>query len=573
MKRTASQIAKRRTGSTRSHQAQRLQARREFLRSSALATVGGAATLTLAGESISTHRMAGLQPPPGWKIWVDVEEVLGEINRNIYGHMIEHVGRAAYDGTWVGDDASIPHDSGLRKDAIEAFRRLRAPVVRWPGGCFADAYHWPDGVGPRVKRPKRRNLWWGQDEPNSFGTDEFIRFCRLAEAEPYLSINVGTGTVQEALNWLEYCNSDKDTEYTRLRAANGHPAPYGVRYWGIGNETWGCGGLFTPDDYAREYLRYALYLKHWMWPSKGISAVPIELIAVGHTGEKWNQIFLENVRNWLTLVDHLSIHHYYRDPSQPLETPPGGLPVSGDVQFSDKEYYVLVNRTSEMERHLQAAVDVISYYSAGRKKIGLIVDEWGTWHPQATFETGFYQQNTLRDAIIAGSTLNLFNRRCRDIVMANLAQAFNVLQAVGLTKGPAMVLTPTFYVMEMYRLHQGASLVRSRINTPSYEIDGGARKTVREAVNVSCSLARNRLLLTAVNEELTRDLEFQIELRGARPHSARGLRLWSQNVRDHNTFDHPARIKPTSFTPWLKGGEFRVQLPAHSVSAVEVELA
>ncbi|MCI0665741.1 MAG: alpha-N-arabinofuranosidase, partial [Acidobacteria bacterium] len=460
----------------------------------------------------------------------------------------------------------------IRKEAIEIFRRLRAPVVRWPGGCFADAYHWQEGIGPRAKRPKRRNLWWGQDEPNSFGTDEFMRFCRQVEAEPYLSINVGTGSVQEALNWLEYCNSDKDSDYTRMRAANGHPAPYAVRYWGVGNENWGCGGLFTPDDYAREYLRYALYLKHWLWPSKGISAAPIELIAAGHTAEKWNQIFLETARNSLYLIDHLSIHHYYRDPSQPLETPPGGIPVSGDAQFSDQEYYSMVNRTAEMERHIQNATDLIGYYSAGRKKIGLIVDEWGTWHPQATFETGFYQQNTLRDAIIAGSTLNLFNRRCRNIVMANLAQAFNVLQAVGLTRGAAMVSTPTYFVMEMYRLHQGSRLVRSRTSTPNYEIESGARKTSREAVNISCSISQNRLLLTAVNESLRQDLEFSIEVRGARPRNAMGRRLWSQDVRDHNTFENPARIKPSSFTPWLKAGEFRLELPAHSVNAVEIEL-
>jgi len=542
--------------------------RREFL--ATLAAAGGSAARTLVGAR-SAVKGRNQQPDIG-KIWIDVEDVEGEISRNIYGHMLEHVGRAVYDGTWVGDDSSIPHDGGIRKDAIEIFRRLRAPVVRWPGGCFADSYHWLDGVGPRAKRPKRPNLWWGNDESNSFGTDEFMRFCRLAGAEPYLSINVGTGSVQEALNWLEYCNSARDSEYTRMRAANGQSAPYAVKYWGVGNENWGCGGLFTPDDYAREYLRYALYLKHWLWPSKGISATHIELIAAGHTADKWNQVFLETVRNSLYLVDHLSIHHYYRDPSQPLETPPGGIPISGDVQFSDQEYYSMVNRTSEMERHIQNAVDLISYYSAGRKKIGLIIDEWGTWHPQATFETGFNQQNTLRDAIIAGSTLNLFNRRCRSVVMANLAQAFNVLQSVGLTKGAEMVFTPTFFVMEMYAPHQGARLVRSRVSSPNYESESGARKSSREVVNISCSLSQNRLLLTAVNESLTQDLEFLIELRGARPTGAKGTRLWSKDVKDHNTFINPAHIKPMQFTPWLQAGEFRVQFPAHSVNAVEINL-
>ena len=546
--------------------------RREFLRASAMAVTGGAAAMTFNNPRFAVKGMMGYQQPQPGRIIIDVEDVEGEINRNIYGHMIEHVGRAVYDGTWVGEASPTPNENGIRKDAVEILRRLQAPVVRWPGGCFADAYHWQDGVGPKEKRPKRRNLWWIQDEPNSFGTDEFMRFCRLVGAEPYLSINVGTGSVREALSWLEYCNSDKDSDYTRLRVANGHAAPYAVRYWGVGNENWGCGGLFTPDDYAREYLRYALYLKHWMWPTKGISATPIELIAVGHTAEKWNQTFLETARNSLHLVDNLSIHHYYRDSTQSLETPPGGIPSSGDIRFNDQEYYSMVNRTSEMERHIQNAVDLIGYYTAGRKKIGLIIDEWGTWHPQATFETGFYQQNTLRDAIIAGSTLNLFNRQCRNVVMANLAQAFNVLQSVGLTKEAITVLTPTFFVMEMYRNHQGARLVRSRVIAPDSEAERGAPKPSREAVNVSSSMNRNRLLLTAVNESLTQDLEFIIELRGARPKSAKGTRLWSQDVREHNTFENPSQIKPVSFTPSLRPGEFRVQLTAHSVNAVEVEL-
>lgn len=558
--------------SSPSHQAKSFQSRRNFLRSSVLATVGGVATLALASRSLSAFSATGLQPSRG-KIWVDVEDVIGDINRNLYGHMAEHVGRLVYDGIWVGENSSIPNDGGIRNEAIEALRRLRAPVIRWPGGCFADAYHWQDGIGPREKRPRRWSLWWEQYEPNSFGTDEFLRFCRLVGAEPYISINVGTGSVSEALHWVEYCNSDKDTDYTRQRAANGHPEPYGVRYWGVGNETWGCGGLYKPDDYAREYLRYAVYLKHWLWPSKGLSAVPLELIAVGHTSGDWNQVFLEEVRNWPPLIDHLSIHHYFRrQPGQPLNMPADGIPEEGDVKFSDKDYYGLVSRTADMERYIRDAVDLINYYFAGRKKVGLIVDEWGTWHPQATFETGFYQQNTLRDAIMAGSVLNLFNSRCRDITMANIAQAFNILHAIGLTKGPQMVLTPTFHVIEMYIPHQEAKLVRTRIETPSYEVEDGTRKTAREAVNVSGSLSQHRLLLTVVNEHLTRDIEFEVELRGARPRSATGRRLTSPDVRDHNTFENPGRVRPTTFTPGLRGSELRLQLPAHSVNAIDIEL-
>src|SRR5262249_38040947 len=192
-------------------------------------------------------------------------------------------------GIWVGEGSTVPNNKGFRTDAISAFRRLRTPVIRWPGGCFADTYHWQDGVGPKDKRPRRWNSWWETSETNAVGTDEFVYFCRQVQSEPYLSINVGTGDVKEALGWVEYCNSDKDTELPRQRRANGNTDPYGVRYWGIGNETWGCGGLFDPEDYAKEYLRYALFLKHWIWPSKGISLVPLELIAAGHTAPDWNQ--------------------------------------------------------------------------------------------------------------------------------------------------------------------------------------------------------------------------------------------------------------------------------------------
>jgi alpha-N-arabinofuranosidase len=549
-----------------------VQLRRRFLRSSAAIALGITAHSLFEGGRLPAYAVAEAQARGG-KIWIDVDEAIGEINRNIYGHMVEHVGRAVYDGIWVGTDSDVPNDEGFRRDAIRALRQLRAPVLRWPGGCFADAYHWKDGIGPSGRRPKQWNLWWEKYESNAMGTDEFIRFCRLAETEPYLSLNLGTGNVQEALQWVEYCNSEKDTEQARLRAANGSTAPYGVRYWGVGNETWGCGGLYDAEDYAREYLRYALYLKRWLWPSRGISAVPLELIAVGHTQQDWNQIFLEKARSWLSLVDHLSIHHYFRlYPGQPLNMPATGLPASGDIEFTDNEYYLLLSRVDELKKNVQDASELIAYYSAGKKKIGLVVDEWGTWHPGAVFENGFYQQNTLRDAILAGSVLNLFNHRCREIVMANLAQAFNVLQSIGLTKTSQMVLTPTFHTMEMYQQHQGAQLVRSRIDTPTYELQDGGRRVTRDAVNVSVSLRQNRLLLTAVNEDLSRDLEFDVVLRGAKAQKAAGFKLWSQNVKDHNSFDHPDLVKPTSFTQDLKGNDFRIHLPAHSLNAIQVEL-
>jgi alpha-N-arabinofuranosidase len=533
--------------------------------------IGSAASIHLSNNRLLSQ-VASAQTQTG-RILIDINEVSGEINRNIYGHMLESVGRAIYDGIWVGEDSATPNDKGFRKDSISILQRLGAPVIRWPGGCFADTYHWEDGIGPRAKRPKRWSLWWEQYETNAVGTDDFVYFCRQVKAEPYLSINVGTGSVKEALAWVEYCNSEKDTDLTRQRRANGYATPHNVRYWGIGNETWGCGGLYDPEQYAQEYLRYALFLKRWFWPSNGISSVPLQLIAAGHTAPDWNQKFMEKVRNWLPLIDHLSIHDYFRtNPNQPLDTPPGGIPASGDVQFTDKEYYVLLSRIDDLKRRCQEATDVIDYYVGNRKKIGLIVDEWGAWHPQATFETGFYQQNTLRDAVIAGSVFNYFNSRCRDITMTNIAQGFNVLQSVGLSKGGAMILTPTFHVMEMYKGHQGAKLVRTRVETPNYEFEDGGRRIAKEAVNVSASTQGNKLLLTAVNEDIAKDLEFVVSLRGARARAATGQRLWSANVREHNTFESPERIKPAQVKVDIKTNEMRLQLPAHSITSVEVDL-
>ncbi len=543
--------------------------RRRFLCSSIKATLGSG----VFAEHVFPFWKLGRPQPEVTKIWIDLEDVVGEINPNLYGHFIEHVGRCVYDGIWVGENARIPNERGLRLDAIRALQQIKAPVLRWPGGCFADAYHWKDGIGPRDKRSKRWNLWWEQYETNAFGTAEFMQLCRRTSAEPYLSINVGTGSVEEATQWVEYCNSNKDTELTRLRADHGQSEPYGVRYWGIGNENWGCGGLYDPESYAEEYLRYALYLKHWIWPSSGLSATPVEVIAVGHTRDDWNQAFLEKVRNRVELVDHLSIHHYLRlHASQPLRTPSGGPPSQGDVNFSDQDYYLLVGRINDLERYIRDAIGLIQYYVAGRKKVGLVVDEWGVWHPPATFETGFYQQSTLRDAVIAGSVLNLLNSYCREIVMANLAQAFNVLHAIGLTRDSQMLLTPTFHVFNMYRLHQRAKLLHSRTEASTYELEVDGRKVVREAINISASLKGERLLLTIVNEHLNRELECEVELRGGSARSAKGSRLWSPNVRDHNRFEDPDRVKPSEFEVEVRATPFRIQLPAHSVNAIEIQI-
>jgi len=496
------------------------------------------------------------------KIWINIEETEGMINKYIYGLFSEHLGRCIYEGVWVGEDSFIPNDGGIRMDSINALKKIHAPVVRWPGGCFADAYHWEDGIGPRDQRPPRWNIWWNQPESNHFGTDEFLRFCRLVGCEPYLCLNVGSGSPQEAFNWVEYCNSNKDTYYTRLRAKNGHPEPYNVKFWAVGNESWGCGGRYDGDSYAEEYLHYATYLQTSYTPN-------LKLVACGWERGDYNQKFFERMKDALRRLDYLSIHYYY------------GRREEQATDFSDEQYYELMLDVENLNQLFKETVGLIDYYTQGEKKIGIIFDEWGTWYK---VEPGFpprslYQQNTLRDAISAASTLNLLNHWCNNVVMANIAQTFNVLQAIAFTREAEMILTPTYHIFNMYQNHQDGKLLHTIIETPEYSVTisppGAINETrSREAVNISASLneIRKEVCLTAVNEDLSRDMEFDVELLGGKARNIECIQLTSTNVRNHNTFDNPEKLKPTSVSVRERGNRLRIELPAHSVSKFIIQL-
>ena len=491
------------------------------------------------------------------------DETISVINPNIYGHFAEHLGRCIYDGIWVGPDSPIPNDAGCRQPVVDALRRLKAPVMRWPGGSFADAYHWEDGIGPVERRPKRWNLWWEREEPNTFGTDEFLLFCQKVGAQPYIAVNLGSGTPQEALAWMEYCNSVHDTPYTRLRAANGHPEPYGVKYWGIGNESWGSGGFFDPESYATEYKRFATYLRRASLQGN------VQLVACGHTRQNWNARFFHRLRDiplvivgGHQLINHISIHHYFR--------------AGGDIEFSDNDYRTLIADIDVLERHIQDAIAVIDEFTRGEAFIGLIVDEWGMWHPQAVTANGLEQQNTLRDAILAASVLNVFNRYAACISMANLAQTVNVLQCVALTKDTETILTPTFHVFNLYKDHMGAKVVATEVDTPSFsgQKSHESRAENVPVIDVSSSLKRKHLLVTIVNRELNCDVEVRIVLRGkARFRSSKLTMLTSENVRDRNDSDRPDRVKPISKRVEAEGRSFHYIVPAHSVNAFTFGLA
>ncbi len=510
---------------------------------------------------------------------VGLDKVLGNINPNIYGHFIEHIGRCIYSGIWVGENSDIPNMQGLRTDIVESLRAISPPVFRWPGGCFADAYRWEDGIGPREQRSRRRNLWWGGEESNEFGTDEFIMFCRTVGAEPYICLNVGSGNPQDALSWLEYCNCQGNSYYAKLRAKYGHTEPYGVKYWSVGNENWGCGGHFDPVYYAWEYRRFATYLRPFSWLLWGKAEPSITLIACGHTARDWNLRFMEAMRYHLYLIDCLSIHFYSHNPEL----------FGGDIKFTDEQYFNLLNDAQNLEANIQDAIRVVDYFSEGsvdpfskgRKDIGIAVDEWGVWHPQATLQTGFYQQNTLRDAIYAAVCLNLFNKYSSKVVMANLSQTVNVLQSLFLTRDEKTILTPTYHVYKLYQSHMRNNLLAFQVQSPIIRESSFGKDSERKKLkplyaldaSVSLSADEKNLVITLVNQSLDDDVETEIRLVGEKEAEKVKLAvLNAEDVRNHNDFDAPDRVNSKEEQMMMKGKLLNYVAPKHSVNRIVVTL-
>jgi alpha-N-arabinofuranosidase len=467
-----------------------------------------------------------------------LSEPIATINPNIYGHFIEHLGACVYDGLWL-------KDQGLCNEVIDALRPLRPPVVRWPGGCFADDYHWGDGIGPREQRPKRINLHWGGVvETNHFGTHEFIAFCRAVGAQPYISGNVGSGSQQELRNWVEYCNHPSGSTLADLRRQNGAEQPFNVQYWGVGNEPWGCGGHFTPEDYAKEYRRFATYLR-------GFGETPLHLIAAGPDGNdlEWTRRFFEKVNDYrpFTRLNAFAAHYYCGTAGTATE-------------YTEAQWYELLLKAARMEDLIVAQRALMDQFDPQRR-IQLIVDEWGTWHPPTPGRNPafLWQQNTLRDALVAAITLNIFNRHADKVAMANIAQTLNVLQALLLTEKGKVIRTPTYHVYDLYKNHQGARSIR---------IEGGAD------LNVSASIKNNTLTLTAVNTKIARPLEAQINLRGASAILVRQTLLTDSDIHAHNTFDQPTRLVPQEprVLP-LRGESFAFTFPPQCLTRLEMSLA
>jgi alpha-L-arabinofuranosidase len=476
-----------------------------------------------------------------------------KISRHIYGHFAEHLGRCIYGGFYVGENNSVvAHTEGFRWDIIEALKKLNIPNLRWPGGCFADTYHWKDGIGPKNKRPSIVNKWWGNIvEDNSFGTHEFLRLCELLKAEPYLAANVGSGAVQEVADWVQYVNFDGLSPMSELRKMNGRDQSWQVKFWGIGNEAWGCGGNMSAQYYANVYRQYVTFMTGWSNSEK------LFRIASGANSAdyNWTEVLMLEIPPGL--VEGLALHHYAVNDWNNKGAATG---------FSKSEYMLTIQAALRMDELVARHAAIMDTYDPGRK-IALVVDEWGTWYDvEPGTHPGFlYQQNTMRDAVVAGITLNIFNKHCARVRMANLAQTVNVLQSVIFTSGEKMWVTPTYHVMEMYKVHQDGILLPSEVTSPT-------AANFKSPISFSASMdEQKRVHLSIVNIDVEDETYVTINVKGMRIEKMKGRILHSGNVNDHNTESNPTTVKLKPFHDFkLKDENIELTLPPASVCVMEL---
>ncbi|HVA62488.1 MAG TPA: alpha-L-arabinofuranosidase C-terminal domain-containing protein [Terriglobales bacterium] len=538
-------------------------------------------TAALAGGGLALGRRLRPQAQAEAQIEVLLDEPIATIAPEIYGHFTEHLGGVIYDGVWVGEDSKVPNLGGIRRALVEKLRAIHAPVIRWPGGCFADSYDWRDGVGPRDKRPRRTNFWVGSAEarhlgnapqafePNTFGTDEFVRFCQLSGAQPYLAANLRSLPALAFDQWVEYCNSPAgSTTYADLRAAGGSAQPYGVRYWGIGNESWGCGGNFTPSEYASEYRRFTSWVPRY--------GVDLKLVASGPNADDvdWTTEFFENIfgRRGIAPPWGWSVHNYT---------------FMGDaLKFDADTAYQTFQKGFSTEKVLLDHWTAMGVYDR-RRRVKLVVDEYGDWYSSGTELDPshiFGQQITMRDAIVTAFTLDIFNRNADKVAMAACAQLINCINALFLAHEDRFLVTPNYHVFDLYAAHQGATAVRAEFSAPpvAYQaapVRSGSRGAAPApttasfwGLNGSASRRGKALTLTVVNPNLTEGRDTEIRLQGARAASASAQVLAAADVHAHNTFDQPNAVAPRAATPTLGGGRIHIALPPASVTRLDVVL-
>lgn len=478
------------------------------------------------------------------------------INRNIYGQFAEHLGRGIYEGIWVGEDSPIPNTRGIRNDTIAALKALNLPILRWPGGCFADEYHWRDGIGPREKRPAMINTHWGGVvENNHFGTHEFLDLCELLGAEPYITGNVGSGSPQEMMEWVEYLTSPANSPLANLRRANGRDQPWQVHYFAIGNESWGCGGDMRPEYYADEFRRFNTFVKNY--PGN-----KIQRIACGpnDANYEWTEVLMKNAAR---RMNGLALHYY--------TIPTGNWKTKGPaLGFGEDQWFSTLQATLRMDDLITRHSAIMDRYDA-EKRVGLVVDEWGTWYdPTAGSQPGFLeQQNSLRDGLVAALNLHIFQAHADRVTMAAIAQTVNVLQAMILTDHEKLVLTPTYHVFEMLKVHQGATLLPLSVESPGYTYGG---KSIPACSASASRDASGRVHLSFVNCQPNQALPLTIGLHGLNATTVSGRVLTAAAADAHNTFAAPHTLEPATFGgATIAGDQLTLTLPAKSVVVLELK--
>ncbi len=542
--------------------------RREFLK-----TAAGAAALSLPGARAQS---------PDSRVEILVNEPIGTIAPEIYSHFVENLGGVIYDGIWVGENSKIPNVGGIRKQLTDALARVKPGVIRWPGGCFADQYDWRDGTGPRARRPKRTNFWVDAQEwpkgarrdgpqfydPNSLGTVEFARFCRMSGAQPYFAANLRSLPAQEFWRWVEYCNAPAgSTTLAERRATDGEAAPLNVRYWGVGNESWGCGGDYAPEDYAVEFRRYTAWV-----PSYGQR---LSLVGSGPNGGNldWTLKFFAKAGPALGHMWGWALHNYSWNVSGG-RTHDWNAGKGDALQFNAEQYYELLREAAGTETLIVKHWDAMGEFDRQRR-VKLVVDEYGSWHAPGTepfAEALIGQQNTMRDAMVAALSLDIFNRHAEKVGMANIAQLVNCLHSLFLAHEDRFCLTPTYHVFDLYAAHQGGQAVRAMFSSPVASYTRNGQPASFDSVNGSASLKGKQLTLTLTNASMEQARDTEVSIRGAKVESAKAVVLAAADVHAHNTFTTPDAVKPAMGTVSTRGGAIQCRLAPGAVTRLDISL-
>jgi alpha-N-arabinofuranosidase len=549
--------------------------RREFIKTG---LAGGVLAMTGGRFAAQEARMADA------RIEILLDEPIGRIAPEIYGHFTEHLGGVVYDGIWVGEDSKIPNIGGIRQSLVEAMKRIKASVIRWPGGCFADSYNWRDGIGPRKDRPRRPNFWvdaqewpkgapdgpWKYD-PNHFGTDEFLRFCQLSGARAYLAANVRSLTARDFYEWVDYCNSPAGaTTLAETRAAAGQRDPWNVRYWGVGNESWGCGGAFTPEEYAVEFRRFS----EWI-PRYGLN---LAFVGSGpNAGDlSWSRRFFGRLaeKGGFGRMWGWALHHYSWNVTGGRTT--NWIEGKGDaVKYADDEWHELLSEANRMEKLITDHWAIMGEFDR-QHRVKLVVDEWGAWYKPGSEVHNTHllgQQATIRDAVLAGLTLDIFHRHADKVAMANIAQLVNCLQSLFLAHEDKFILTPTYHVFDMYAAHQGGQSLRTNVSSSPLKYTINNRPTTMRGLNGSASLHDRRVVLTVTNPDPKASVETEVTIYGANVKEVSVTTLTAKDIHVHNNFDNPRAVEPQTSQAAAKGRALVYSFAPASVTRLQITLA